>query len=329
MINVLLVTDWDEDLFLFSRVSQELQRLGLRTRLAHDVKPRLKHRLWTLGMETKVVSMMPLKKFIPPWAEVWQQKDLDKIQEYRTLERAGISVPKWAPVYEGVEPDLSDFDPYVVVKPAWGGRGAFVRIMRREKVSYRPIKTEAMGTISHALIAQEYIHTGAWPISYRVGTVFGEPIYTFRSTAKNSQLPFIGSQFDANFFSGRSIVATAQGCERDEEVPEEVIELARKAHRAFPDIPLLGVDILRDLRSGKLYVTEVNACGRTYQLSEEPSERNLKDFGINLHKQFGGVKSVAKGIYQRLFWKAENHSTCVPNFEFDESQKEREAALIT
>ena len=328
MMNVLLVTDWNEDLFRFSEVVKELQQLGVRARIAHDVTPSLKHRLWTLGIPTKVVSMAPLVRFMPSWGEVWQQKDLDKIQEYRTLERAGIPVPKWAPVYEGQDPDLSGFDPYVVVKPAWGGRGAFVRIMRREKVSYRPLKTEAMGTISHALIAQEYIHTGAWPISYRVGTVFGEPIYTFRSTAKNSQLPFIGSQFDANFFSGRSIVATAQGCGRDEEVPEEVIELARKAHRAFPDIPLLGVDILRDLRSSKLYVTEVNACGRTYQLSEEPSERSLSVFGINLHKQFGGVKAVAKGIHQRLFWKIEDPRTSVSNFEFDESKKEREAEVM-
>ena len=307
MMNVLLVTTWDEDIYLCHEVGAELQRLGVRARLVHDVKPRLKHRLWTLGVPTKVVSMVPLVRFTPPWAEVWQQINYDKIQEYTILERAGLPVPKWAPVYEGKVPDLSGFDPYVVVKPAWGGRGAFVRVMRREKVAYRPFKTKIMGVVSPALVAQEFIYTGPYPISYRVGTVFGEPIYMFRSVAKNLQPPFIGDRFDAQFFSGKSIVATVKGCMRDEEVPEDVIELAQKAHGVFPDIPLLGIDILRDVRSGKLYVGEVNACGRTYQLSLEPSRVSLTEFGIDYDKQFGGIKAVAQGIYRRLSWNGKGN----------------------
>ena len=230
----------------------------------------------------------------------WQQKNYDKIQEYRILEAAGVSIPKWVPVYEGSKPDLSGLSEYVVVKPSWGGRGAYVRVMRRDKVRYRPIWTDAMKATSPALIAQEYIHTGAWPVSYRVGTVFCEPTYMFRSTRNGSSAPFVGDKFDANFFSGRSIVATAQGGMRDGAVPDDVIDLARKAHRAFPDVPMLGVDVIRDVSSGKLYVTEVNACGRTFQLADEPSQRTLQDFGVDFHKQFGGVKAVARGICGRL-----------------------------
>lgn len=302
-MNVLLVTVWDKDEFLFSEVARELRRLGVRARLVHDVEPRLKHRLWSLGTSTKVVAMFPLRKFLPSWAEVWQQKKYDKIQEYKALERAGIPVPKWAPVYEAGEPDLEDFPDYVVVKPSWGGRGAYVRVMRREKVRYRPFVTEAMGEVSPALIAQEYVHTGPWPVCYRVGTVFGEPIYAFRSKADGSRMPFLGKKFDAQFFAGRSIVATAQGGSRDENVPEDVVELARRAHQAFPEVPLLGIDIVKDCRTDRLFVVEVNACGRTYQLSEKPSSNNKMSFGIDFHKQFGGVRAVARGIYKRLFWK--------------------------
>ena len=302
MMNVLLVTDWAQDRFKFAEVARELRSLGVRARIAHDVEPRLKHRLWTLGKETKIISFMPLSKFLPSWAEIWQQQNYDKVQEYEILGRAGISVPKWVAVYEGQEPDLSDFSEHVVVKPSLGWRGAFVRIMRRSKVRYRPIVTEVMGNkVSPALIAQEYIHTGAWPISYRVTTVFGEPIFMFRSIADSSRLPFYGSTFDANFFVGRSIVATAMGCSRDAEVPEDVIHLARKAHQAFPDIPLLGFDIVRDWKTHQLYVLEVNAFGRTYLLSEEDSKRHLDEFGFDLYKQFGGLKAVTRGIYRRLF----------------------------
>lgn len=301
MMNVLLVTDWAQDVFRFSEVARALQNIGVRARIAHDVVPQIKHRLWSLGMRTKIVSMLPLKRFLPSWAEIWQQKNYDKIQEYRILERAGIPVPKWIPVYDGQPPDLSGWSDYVVVKPSLGWKGAFVRIMRRHKVSYRPIATEVMGgRVSPALIAQEYVHTGAWPVSYRVGTVFGEPIYAFRSIANENCQPFTGATFDANFFAGRSIVATAKGGSRDGEVPEDVIHLARRAHQAFPDIPLLGFDIIRDYKTRQLFVLEANAFGRTFLLAEEDSKRHFNEFGFDLHAQFGGIKAVARGLMRRL-----------------------------
>ena len=323
MINVLLVTDWDKDILKFSEVARELRRLGVRARIAHDVEPQMKHRLWSLGIETKVISMFPLNKFLPDWAEVWQQKNYNKIHEYELLGRAGILVPKWVAVYENQTPDLSGFSEYVVVKPALGWRGAFVRIMRRDKVAYRPIVTKVMGdTVSPALIAQEYIHTGTWPISYRVTTVFGEPILMFRSVAEASRQPFIGFTFDAQFFAGRSVVATAKGCSRDGQVPEDVINLARRAHQAFPDIPLLGIDIVRDYKTNQLFVLEVNAFGRTYLLADEHSQEHLDTFGFDLHQQFGGIKAVARGIYQRLFWKNENISQSSYGYKSDAIEHE-------
>lgn len=304
MTNVLLVTDWNGEL-KFAELARELQNFGIRAKIMHDVAPAVKHRLWSLGMETKVISMFPLKNFLPDWAEIWQHKNYTKIEEYNILEAAGMPVPKWVPVYEGQNPDLSGFSEYVVVKPALGWRGAFVRIMRRTKVTYRPLETEVMpGVVSPALIAQEFIPTGTWPISYRVTTMFGEPIFTFRSMADMNWLPFVGSTSDSNFFVGKSIVATAKGCSRDSDVPEDIIKLASEAHRrAFPDIPLLGFDIVRDIRTGKLFVLEVNAFGRTYLLGEEESQQNLEEFGFDLHQQFGGIKAVARGIYQRLTGK--------------------------
>ena len=217
----------------------------------------------------------------------------------------------------------------MVVKPALGGRGAFVMVMRRNKVSYRPLRTEAMNNaLSPALIAQEYIHTGAWPTSYRVGSVFGEPIYAFRSIASSAREPFVGFSFDANFFSRKSIVATAKGCMRDGEVLDDVIKLASQAHQAFPNVPLLGIDIVRDFRTHKLYVLEVNACGRTYQLAEEFVKQNLDNFGLDLRKQFGGIKAVARGIYNRLFLEINGGSISEPLCLSANSAIEREEVLV-
>jgi hypothetical protein len=47
----------------------------------------------------------------------------------------------------------------------------------------------------------------------------------------------------------------------------DVLELARKVHAAFPNIPRLGTDILREAATGKLYVLERNPGGNTWHFS--------------------------------------------------------------
>ncbi len=86
----------------------------------------------------------------------------------------------------------------------------------------------------------------------------------------------------------------------DTKVPEDVITLARQAHRAFPTIPLLATDIVQEWISGKLYVLEVNGIGWTFHLTSDYGRRIKEMFGIDLAAQFGGAAAVARGIYWRL-----------------------------
>ncbi len=83
-------------------------------------RARLSPRLWTLGFPTTVISMRPLWHFVPTWATVWQQVAYDKIQECELLERAGVLVPAWRPLYKDREADLSGLGEYVVVKDRSG-----------------------------------------------------------------------------------------------------------------------------------------------------------------------------------------------------------------
>ena len=97
-----------------------------------------------------------------------------------------------------------------------------------------------------------------------------------------------------------TIVASSKGCTMDEEVPQEVVELARRAHTAFPTVPVLGSDIVRDCRTGQLYVLEVNAVGSAFHLDSIRARQFKEQFGIDLSLQFGGVKAVARGIHRHL-----------------------------
>jgi hypothetical protein len=71
-------------------------------------------------------------------------------------------------------------------------------------------------------------------------------------------------------------------------------------HQAFPTIPLLGIDILRDCVAGQLYVFEVNARGWTFHLSSDNYHRILSETGLNLRSQFGGATAIKRGIARRL-----------------------------
>ncbi len=307
-MNLLLVTHDEENQRPFlPEILEQLRRLGggHRCRLVHDCQPSMKHRLWMLGLPTAVVSMRPAwvreqRRFTPGWAAVWKQVWLDKIQECSLLEAAGLPVPTWRPVFRDAVPDLSEFDEFVVVKPASGNRGAMVRVMRRDKVRWRPVEIGDDQMVSEALIVQQYIHTGPWPTSYRVGTVFGEPIYVLHITASRARAPFDETTSGSQFFDGRTIVASSKGCVMDAEVPEDVIELGRRVHAAFPTVPVLGTDIVRDQATGRLYVLEVNANGWTFHLTSDGGERIRRDFGLDLRAQFGGATAVARGIDRRL-----------------------------
>ena len=48
----------------------------------------------------------------------------------------------------------------------------------------------------------------------------------------------------------------------------DILELARRAYLALPEIALQGIDIIREAGSGKLYLLEANPGGNTWIFSK-------------------------------------------------------------
>ena len=211
---------------------------------------------------------------------------LSKRQEYIALGKVGIPVPKWTVLSETESPDFSEFDDYLVKKPDYGGRGAEVKIVRKSRVKWRPVTTRSAGECS-SFILQKFIYTGPRPVCYRVNTLFGRVLYSKRYEAQNDQPALRGP--DDLEFSGRSIVASAKGSCVALNYDEEVIRLGERAHSAFPDIPLLGFDIIRELPSGNLFVLEANAIGYVWGFNGRVEE----SFGLSLAGQFDGLRKAA------------------------------------
>jgi len=91
----------------------------------------------------------------------------------------------------------------------------------------------------------------------------------------------------ADFGSGgRSIVASHVGCSIEFCHNADILALAERAARVFPDIPLLGVDILRDADSGQLHVVEVNSRGGCWGFSSRKATAMQQILGRPFESQF-------------------------------------------
>jgi hypothetical protein len=59
----------------------------------------------------------------------------------------------------------------------------------------------------------------------------------------------------------------------------EIERLAERVHTQFPDMPILGIDVLRDAATRELYVLECNSGGNTWHFSSKIGERIRLGFG--------------------------------------------------
>lgn len=239
---------------------------------------------------TLVFSPRRMLFYHPLRGTVRAGKLLAKSEEYRRLENAGIAVPPWRLMTRSHAPDVSGLGRYIVSKPDYGGRGADVKIRRASRLRWSPPNTPIRFSSRSGVIVQQFVYTGRWPVSYRVGTLFGRAIYSWRAEASRHRRP-LESLDD---FSGISIVSSHPGCSFFLNHDPETIALAEQAHRAFPDIPLLGIDILREEPSGRLFVIEVNATGDVWHLSSGVGKSIQQWAGFDLQSQFGGLRRVAE-----------------------------------
>jgi hypothetical protein len=241
---------------------------------------------------TVTVSPAPLRRLRPRRGPVFQGQHVSKSTEYRALQAAGLPVPRWTRLLPHRAPELDGFGQYVVTKPDFGAQGADVRIERRDTVQWTPPRTARtlnFGGPFNPRLVQEFVYTGPWPRSHRVVTLFGSALWADRTEASHDLPPLQ----DRSAFHGQSVVSSGRGCTFTLDDDPEVVALGERAHAAFPRVPLLGVDIVRDADTGKLYVLEANSLGFTWHFSTPKGLAFQKQFGFDLNAQFDGRRKAA------------------------------------
>jgi hypothetical protein len=250
---------------------------------------------------------------------VLKNHQIDKLVQQEIFRKNSIATPPALPFRFGMRLDPIVFGEHVVLKPmslhlTSTGRGIhLLRRVQAERLTPADFPADHLIRIDRkGYFVQKYIDTGEHVSDSRVSTFFGRILYANTATARNRMppLPEAAPNLLSNTISG--LVQESDWNWRPE---PDVLDLAKKVHAAFPNIPLLGTDILREARTGKLYVLECNPGGNTWHFSSNfgrnvwqvkmglsfgASERNAEAVGRKLLlEQFGAFDLVAEALAEK------------------------------
>lgn len=238
---------------------------------------------------TLYVAWYAAKGFEPLRGRCMRGRSMAKSAQYRLMQEAGIPVLPWAPIEPGSRFASEQWGKFAIVKPDRGARGRDVRIRRTGRIRH---EKDCPGGEAHLI--QKFVYTGAAPVSYRVLTLFGRPLLMYRS--ENPQPAGAGIRMAGNdvHLGGYNAVATSAAgritLAYDADIRQAAIAVAT---RAFPDIPVLGIDAIRDPADGSVYCLEVNPYGSTWHFSSDTGRSMQSDNGIDFEAQFGAFDMAA------------------------------------
>jgi hypothetical protein len=205
---------------------------------------------------------------------VLANRPIHKTGQYHVFVQTGLPTPPTARFVPGMKLDPIKFGEYVVIKPtspdlASYGRG--IQLFRRRKLETMKIADFPRDHLIHrdrnGFIVQRYIDTGPRLPLYRVVTLFGKPLYMWMGQEKVPQVA--PGKTDEEIERHRITSNTGTFREILLGVEDGILALASMVGEAFPDIPALGVDIIREQNSGKLYVLECNPGGNIWHFSSK------------------------------------------------------------
>jgi hypothetical protein len=213
-----------------------------------------------------------------------------KDEEIEILARLGFPVPRSMLISQIDDINRVCFEPYVVVKPNRGMQGKDVSLVLTNRLKeFLLIRPDLL---KNGVLVQEWINTGANPSSYRVMTVLGEPVYCVKSTGSEERtyqkhrIPESGLPVSSN---GHERVITLA-------YDQDVLKLAAKVHKLLPEIPTMGIDIIRQKDTQKLFVLELNSRGLTWHLSSNYGKMQNAKYHLDRYNQFDALKVISRAL---------------------------------
>ncbi len=288
------ISDWVE---VKRRIEESAA--DIEVRIGTNGAPNSVTRRWQVSRPSLVFSPFTLHGYEPRGGTVYSGRRISKLDQIERLARQGLPVPLTLKLKPDLALDPAHWGRFAVVKPTRGGQGQDIHLVQIEKVATRYAELTQNGT--RDMLIQPYIeHTeNGYPTEYRVMTVFGKVVYSARNSwamPRKATLEEIANDPKGIIASNSKQFGRARTAWND----TEIISLGEKAHRAFPEIPILGVDLVRDAESKRLFVTEVNPAGDTWHLSSLLTKNFFTEqHRRDLYAQFGALERVAQLLIEK------------------------------
>lgn len=252
---------------------------------------------WQASRPSLVFSVCPPWQYRPRAGKVYAGNPLSKIEEHERLSAAGIPTPRTVRLRRDLVLDPAEWGDYVVVKPARGSFGRDVHLLPTQDLLARFAEVnDPQEGVSVVQPFIEHIDSAGRPTTHRVLTLFGRALYAVRSCWAEPRPPA------AEVARGGLLAANTGARERLRELLDdaEIVALAERAAGAAPDIPVLGVDIIRETGTGKPFVLELNASGTVWHLSSETArQRYTARFRRRLYEQFDALNRIAALLIEK------------------------------
>jgi hypothetical protein len=303
---VLVHTHGYQDLADFQEIARIVQEHApdIEVFIASNDIPSSATRRRAAKRPTLVFSPGNLLEFRPTRGKVYAGSPIPKLEQLTRFKSSGLPVPEFAEITSNVVLPPEIFGPLVVIKPGFSAasHGHHMTLIRRDAVRFQPrgsYPNDHPGRYG-PMFAQRFIDTGPFINHHRVLTLFGAPLLAFRTTSQ-AERPPLDSNDDV------LVRISVKARRRDGPIAREftsdadVLELARRTYSALPEIALQGVDIIREEKSGKLYVLEANPGGNTWAFSKGDMSDRLKATlgGARLTDQFDAFTTAAKVLIER------------------------------
>ncbi len=244
--------------------------------------------------------LLPVKR-----GTVLKNHQVSKLGQAKIFREAGIPTPPMLPFKFGMKLDPIMFGEHVIIKPmslSLTSTGRGVNLFRRKRLEQMGPSDFPKDHLIHrdreGYIVQKFISTGKQPTKYRILTFLGEVLYAMKVQLLESSpdLTEPDDVIERGAFTDKGEKARSL-----DDSPERVA-LAKQIAKAFANIPVLGIDIIAEANSNKLYALEINAGGNTWHFSSKMSaERRLRfpELTKPIREQYSAFDTAARVLVKK------------------------------
>ncbi len=254
--------------------------------------------VWQIQRPSLVFSPVRLMDYVPRGGAVYCGRILGKDEQLRRLSSIGILTPRTETLSPASSLRPKEWGKYVIVKPNNLNSGHGIRLVRTVDLSTRYDELTAIADDRFLVQQRIDLTEDGYPTEYRVLSMFGRAMYCIRNRWHNKHPPLAEIAADP-----LGIIAwnddTLGGVVRSICNDQEIVSLGERAHQAFPECPVIGVDIIRESQSGRLYVLEVNPHGSVWHLSSSFTGNFDPEYVRQRYEQFNALDRAAELLIQK------------------------------